>query len=88
MSGKLVWSSPKMMCRYITTLFTGAFNTDCLALQSIPDSFWPQCAVVCGHSWQLHVVTHPYPAAAVQHSGDHSDLQHAVVSPHSEIVSN
>jgi len=51
---------------------------------SVPDSSWLLCGVVCGHSWQLHVVMHPYPEAAVQHSGDRSDLQHAGVSLHSE----
>jgi hypothetical protein len=51
---------------------------------SVPDSFWLLCGVVYGHSWQLHVVMHLYQAEAVQHSGDHSDLQHAGVSLHSE----
>jgi hypothetical protein len=77
-----------MLWKYNKTLNNGAFNTDCLTLESVPDSFWLLCAMVCGHSWQLHVVMHPYPVAAVQHSGDHSDLQHAVVLPHSETVSN
>jgi hypothetical protein len=74
----------RMLCKYIKTLHVSTCNTNNMTLENVPDSSWLLCGVVCGHSWQLHVVKHPYPAAAVQHSGDHSDLQHAVVSLHSE----